>query len=980
MDFEGLDRDRWERLSGILDGAIGLSPEALRGYLDRSCAGDAALRAMVEAIHSADRESRGILDDPPTLARSMSLEPAEDGPGAEAGTLPVGHDVGAFRVLKELGRGGMGVVYLAERADHSFEQRVAIKVIKRGLDTDEVLARFVQERRILARLDHPNIARLIDGGVTADGRPFFAMEYVDGKPLTAHCAQQRASIPEILHLMVHVCRAVQFAHERFIVHRDLKPSNILVTAAGEVKLLDFGIAKLLDLPVGEPTQAASIRFTPHYAAPEQWTGEPASAATDVFSLGVILYELLTGDVPGRARAEPGARHASGAKRVSGDLDRIALHAMHPEPGRRYPSAAALLDDIERFLLGRPVRATRPTLAYRARRFVGRNRVGVGVGAVALLSLLVGLAATTWQARVAARERDRARAETGKAETINRFMLELFRSIDPDSTKGRNITARELLDQGVARIDVELKRQPGVEAPLRSAMGALYKQISALDRATAMFERALALQEELTGPKSLETAAALADLGSVLSDRGDYPKALDLLQRAESIQSARLGSKHPDVARTMSAIATTYQAMGRYADAERLRRQALAIVERAYGPDHPRVADELDKMGALFYAERRVLDSAPLHERALAIRLRTSGRDNLATATAMENVANLAGETGNVARAESLHIEALGIVRRLYGPDHYLAIDMLKNLAGHYLARTYWERAEPPATEALRIARLNYGPGHPRTAHIESNVGSLEASFGRFARAESLILDAQRIWSRTLGPDYVLALHSRTGLGEIYLEEGRVPEAEKLIAETHERMVRILGAENFQIGYSLMSRGRLRMAQGRYREAEADFRRALELWERTFGKENFHNGEAVTELAGALYEEGKVDSARALYQRAVRMFESQLERGAYPATDAYVGWGRSLTRLGSYAEADSVLRIAHAARWMNPHQWPARLAEVDAALGVCLALMDSTETARALLSRSAPALRHDFIAPRSLVRDASRQRARLASRR
>jgi serine/threonine protein kinase/Tfp pilus assembly protein PilF len=973
-----MDRERWERLSRILDGALERPPEHVAAYLDLECRGDPALRSLAEQALRAEAISDGILDRPPPLPESPapSLETDPPAPAFPDELLIAGQRIGPFLVLEEIGRGGMGVVYLAERADGAYEQRVALKRMKRGLDTDEILSRFVRERHILARLEHPHIARLLDGGAAADGLPYLAMEYVEGEPITEYCARTRAALAEILSLFAQVCGAVQFAHERFVVHRDLKPANILVTRTGDVKLLDFGIAKLLDVNEGSHTIPAARRLTPHYAAPEQWGADPPTAATDVYSLGVLLHELVTGRLPGPEAS------GVGPERLKGDLKSIVRQALQPAPADRYPSAAALLADVEALQQGRPVRATRPTPLYRARKFVARNRAGVAIAAMGLASLLLGLAGTSWQAHIAARERDRARAEAAKAETINRFMLSLFQSVDPNVSKGKAITAREMLDQGAARVNAELRGQPGVQAELLHTLGGLYRQVSDLDHAQKMYERALAIRRERGGPpiaKSRESAAILADLGAVLGERGDYERALAALHEAHAAQTAILGEAHPDVAGTTSKMATVYHAMGRYDEADSLYRRALRAEERALGTDHPRVADELDRIGTLLYSGRRVAEAVPLHERALAIRLRTLGRENLATATAMENVANVIGETGQVARAESLHLEALHIIRRLYGADHYLAINALKNLAGHYLSRRSWERAQVPALEALRVARLNFGDEHPLTALMEHNAAMMHSYFGRFALAESLIGHAQSTWRQTLGANYVIALHSRNSLAEIYLQEGRLDEAERLMTETLATKERILGKESYQIPLSLISLGRLRRAQGRAAEAEALLRRALGLSERAFGAAHFRNGEPLSELAGALYDQGRFSEAREIYERAVRLVDRALEPGSNLSTDASIGWGRALAALGETARADSVLRAAVAARRMNPHQWPVRLAEADGALGTCLERSGRAADAEPLLVRSLPILRRSPVVSRSLVREVERSLDRAATR-
>ncbi|MEK7330512.1 MAG: serine/threonine-protein kinase, partial [Candidatus Eisenbacteria bacterium] len=486
-------------------------------FLDQACDGDAELRALVEALIRAD-ESAGAFLDRPAAELAPELLAGEPEPAPEPPMA--GRQIGPWRVVREVGRGGMGAVYLAERADGAFEQTVALKLIKRGLARAEILQRFLRERRILARLEHRNIARLADGGVTDDGLPWFAMEYVEGQPITDWCDEHRAGVEERLRLFRAVCDAVQYAHRNLVVHRDLKPSNIFVTADGEVKLLDFGIARLLsDEPDGDAltlTREGLRVLTPHYAAPEQLRGEAATTATDLYSLGVVLYELLSGARPfGRSATSldqlrrevleeepvpPSGLRSEWRHPLRGDLDNIVLTALRKEPQRRYPSVEALLADLERYREGRPVQATPPSARYRIAKFVRRNRVSVIAGAVVTLTFLVGVVATMWQAVAAALvvaslvgglavsigQTRLARREARKAEEVRSFLLRVFEVADPYHSRGQSVTARELLDQGARRIDSELKGQPALRAEMLGVLADLYLKLALVEPAMKSF--------------------------------------------------------------------------------------------------------------------------------------------------------------------------------------------------------------------------------------------------------------------------------------------------------------------------------------------------------------------------------------------------------------------------------------------------------------------------------------------------------------
>ncbi|MGH7528613.1 MAG: serine/threonine-protein kinase, partial [Gemmatimonadales bacterium] len=515
---------RWQRLALIFDDVLELAPEARAAYLDHACAGDAALRAEIDALLAADAGSGDFPEAAEAYFPSL-MGAAADAAQPPAGGLAAGTVIGPYRVVRELAQGGMGAVYLAERADGQFEQRVALKLIRAGLDSVEVQRRFLAERQILARLNHPNIAKLLDGGIAAEGRPWFAMELVDGSPLLAWCDERKLGLTERLRIFEAVCDAVRYAHQNLVVHRDLKPSNILVTTDGRVKLLDFGIAKVLEggaegqrgsgADVAPLTRTELRILTPEYAAPEQVRGEPVTTATDVYALGAVLYELLAGqrvhrfdrhtpaeiervvcetdpEPPSAAAMQDVA--ASAARRTEprrlrrllrGDLDTIVLKALQKDPARRYPSAEALLDDLRRFESGLPIKARPESRTYRLGKFVRRHGVGVAAGTALFLALLAGLGGTLWQARAAAREASRAVA-------VKDFLVGLFQESDPAQARGRNITADELLARGIQRLDTALTRDPALQSELLGELGKIHRELGLFERADSLLERSVRL--------------------------------------------------------------------------------------------------------------------------------------------------------------------------------------------------------------------------------------------------------------------------------------------------------------------------------------------------------------------------------------------------------------------------------------------------------------------------------------------------------
>jgi eukaryotic-like serine/threonine-protein kinase len=583
--------ERWPEIEALLDAALDLPPDARSDFLDRA-APDPVVGAAAARLLQARKRVEHFLERPATWLAASLL--ASTG-GTDAGApLPTPQQVGPYRVVRELGHGGMGAIFLAERADPQLRQRVALKLV-RGVTTEPLVRRFLEERQILASLDHPNIARLLDGGITADGLPWFAMEYIEGTAIDRYCDEHGLGIGARLALFLRVCDAVQYAHRNLVVHRDLKPSNILVTDAGWVKLLDFGIAKLLasggDAAAARLTQSGPPPMTPLYASPEQIRGETVSTATDVYALGVLLYNLLTGQpayqianhspheiarVILQEEAKPPSAVAARASRgrLRGDLDTIVLTALRKEPERRYATAEQLAADVRRHVEGQPVRARPDTWGYRTGKFVRRHRAGVAA-ALVFAGLLVGYGVTvTMQANRVARE-------AAKTERVKEFLVSLFTHAMPAVTKGSDPTASELVERGARRVAVELADQPEIQAEMMMLLGRVYLTMGRYDAAIAQLEPALAIRRRLQPGLSRDAAATAQLLAEALHYQGRFADADTLLREVIEAQQRLFGAESAQVGATLNDLGDLLHTRGEYAAAEEHLRQRVGHPDRRH---------------------------------------------------------------------------------------------------------------------------------------------------------------------------------------------------------------------------------------------------------------------------------------------------------------------------------------------------------------------------------------------------------------
>ncbi len=897
---------QWRRLEPLLDRALELAPDQRDEYLDRVCGGDEQLRSQLSALVD-ECDDDGFLESAKPMAENARWSALERAAAAESSGL-IGRRLGPYRVVRVLGEGGLSTVYLGERSDEQFNMRVAIKVVKRGMDTADILRRLRQERQILAGLDHPNIARLLDGGTTGDGLPYFVMEHIEGEPIDRYCDRRRLSVSERLELFRTACSAVHAAHQSLIIHRDLKPSNLLVTAAGVPKLLDFGIAKLLDPGLVSSTslQAAGATatmdalaltatgrrlLTPEYASPEQVRGRPLTTATDVYSLGVMLYRLLTGRRPYRFdSAQPAAiervicdsdpprpssvvghreADATGAvpppeevsraratrpdklrRRLAGDLDNIVLMALRKEPQRRYASVDELSRDVGRHLESRPVLARKDTLAYLAGKFVARHRGAVVAGALVALALVGGIVTTAWQARVARAERakaerhlEAARTQSARAEQVSAFLVDIFEISDPDEAKGNQVTAREILDRGAEKIRRELDAQPELKEQLMSTIGGVYEKLGLYDRARATFEEVLEDRRRRLGDEHPETARSLTRVAEIDFHQSELDAAEDALRRALASQRRLLGEEHLDVAETLNQLATVLDAKAEAEGAERLFARALAIRRRLLGEDHIEVVEVLNNLAELHFANGRWDAAEELFRQALASRRRQLGDEHLDVAVSLNNLAAVFNARGDHASAEPLFRQVHELRRRILGDEHPQVAVSLNNLGTTLQALDRHADAEALYRQALAINEKLLGPEHPLAVANKTNLAVTLHALGRDGEAEPLFLAALDARRRHYGEEHPAVTLSLYKLATFYAETGRAADAEPLLTETLRIQRKILPAGDYRLSYPLVELARVLTGRGDHAAAEPLAREAADIRRQSFPADHPHRVEA-----------------------------------------------------------------------------------------------------------------------------------------
>jgi serine/threonine protein kinase len=912
----------------VFAAALELPADQRGAYLDEACAGNADLRLQVEALLRVHEEAGGFFDKLASVAQPTFAEGANVSPGGVPTEKP-GDRIGRYKLLQQIGEGGCGVVYMAEQ-EEPVHRRVALKVIKLGLDTKSVIARFEAERQALALMDHPNIAKVLDAGATETGRPYFVMELVKAVPITRYCDENNLNTVMRLGLFVQVCHAIQHAHQKGIIHRDIKPSNILVADHDGVpvpKIIDFGIAKATTgLRLTDKTVFTAFEQfigTPAYMSPEQakLSGLDIDTRSDIYSLGVLLYELLTGKTPFEAQRlleagldeirriireeEPvtpstklqtldAAEQTTVAKHrqsdvpklvhlIRGDLDWIVMKALEKDRGRRYETANGLAQDIQRHLENEAVLARPPSAAYRLQKSFRRNKFAFATCGIVAAALLLGVMGSTWQAvratkaeklaehRLAevAAERDAKEEARKEAEAITTLLTQVFISPSP-YRDGRTITVAETLSNATQKLETELANQPARRAKLRSAIGATYYGLGLFHEAIPLQEKARDYYLDVSGPESLDTLVATRRVANLYAEVGRQDEAAKMLEQVLTLSRKALGSEHPETINAISILAGTYNVAGRWDESLKLREESLALSHKVNGPENPITIQSMEEVAISHLQLGHLRESIPLGEQVLALSTKVLGPEHRQTLRCMYSLGASYYAAGRRDEALKLWEEALPLDRKVNGPEHPLTLKVMSRLAITYGEVGRHDDALILSEQVLAINRKNNGPDHPDTLEAMQVLAISYDQAGRHEEAIKLLEEALEVSRKEFGDENPITLSKMGTLSFVLYEAGRRDESIKMGEQVLALKRKLLGPEHYETLGAIENLAIFYDAAGRRVESLRLKEQALAVSLKLMGPKNPNTLAARSELAKGYAEAGRLDEVVKLAEQTLAL--------------------------------------------------------------------------------------------------------------
>ncbi len=830
-----MQTEDWEKVNEIVWKAIDLDPVERQKVLDELSNGSPEIRREAEFLLNESENAEAFFESPAIVNYATFFDNREED------DRQVGKTAGNYKIIQELGFGGMGLVYLAERIDGKFEQKVALKFLKREMSSTVLRRHFEQERSILASLDHPNIARLLDAGTTDENTPFLAMEYINGVPIDDYCTANDLELDDRLDLFRTVCSAVSYAHRNLVIHRDHKPSNILVTNDGIPKLLDFGISKILSPQLPKVDSATITRLgvmTPSYASPEQLKNESVSTATDIYSLGVILYELLAGQRPFQHQEDdiaeifrsvihqdpplPSSAVSTGQatrdklvdkeqtaimgevtdagraaktnawpirpQQIRGDLDNIVLKALKKEPERRYSSAESFADDIRRYQTGRPVSARADTFKYRAQKFIKRNRAGVIASAFVVLAVIAGVIATFWQSRVAATERDRARLEAEKSKKINAYLQNILNFSNPhwlssNPKRNREATVADAMDEALKNIETDLADEPEIKGEILFTLCQSYSSQGQYPKAEELARKAIANFDKVFGKKNLRSMQTSVILGDISYLTGKFDEAESLYVNAIEYFRPAVESDPRQrrwLAIALNDIGNVHIMKGRFDEGEKVTRESIWHAEQITGRDRYALPVVLGNLAAVLMNRSDFEGSIEMANRALDEMRKLGSDQSLEAGNANANMGRAYNLMGDYRSAEKHFQTALDLLVKTVGDEDVYTLTTRLHMANNYLRQERFAEAEKLTADTLKTQQRIFPDGHFTISFSQRLLGDIYTKTGRLKKGEEEILAALVYMStKVKEPNHEISL-IKTTLGDNLIAQKRYAEARELL--------------------------------------------------------------------------------------------------------------------------------------------------------------------------------------------------------